>query len=360
MCKLNEIDLLVVFLGVIILFSGCSANENSQAASAPSQYQQLEGKTMGTTYHITYADRKKRSLQSEIDQLLKEVNDDVNTYVDTSFISVFNQAPNRISLGTNYASSNSPHRHFLMNFYKAKEVFEKTNGYLDPTIMPLVAYWGFGKKKEKVTAIDKQKIASLMEFVGFDGISIDKDNKNLLKAKPGMQLDFSAIAKGYGVDAICELFDREGVANYLVEIGGEVRTKGKNPDGKIWRLGINTPKVEAGLTDYETIVQVPNRALASSGNYRNFYEIDGRKYAHCIDPKTGYPKNSDILSASIFADDCMTADGYATACIVMGLEKAYAMIQKIPEVEAYFIYGDENGAMAVKYTDGVKDLIVKE
>lgn len=362
MYKLSEFKIAFLYIGIFVfLLSSCSTQEESATTTiADVSYLKVSGQTMGTTYNITYADSKKRNFQKQIDDLLLEVNLDVSTYIDTSFISRFNQASKKIVLQSNYASSDSPNRHFLMNYYKAKEVYQKTDGYFDPTIMPLVYYWGFAKKKEKVTEVDKKQVDSLMQFVGFTGVELDQSNHFIYKTKPGVQLDFSAIAKGYGVDAICELFDREDITSYLVEIGGETRAKGVNVNGEVWRLGISTPSSDAAVTDYKTIVRVPNMALASSGNYRNFYEVKGRKYGHTIDTKTGYPKDSDILSASIFAEDCMSADAYATACMSMGLEKSMTLIQSLPDVEAYFIYGDENGKLAVKYTDGVGALLVKE
>ncbi len=362
MYKLNGFYNFVFIIGILsFLLTSCSTQDQSTTTGTDDMsYQKISGKTMGTTYNITYADLKQRNFQKQIDDLLVEVNLDLSTYIDTSFISRFNQASKKIALQSTYASSDSPHRHFLMNYYKAKEVFEKTEGYFDPTIMPLVYYWGFAKKKEKVTEVNKKQVDSLMQFVGFDDVQLDQSNRFVVKEKTGVQLDFSAIAKGYAVDAICELFERENIENYLVEIGGEIRTKGVNPNERVWRLGISTPSSDVAVTDYKTIVQVPDMALASSGNYRNFYEVKGRKYGHTIDTKTGYPKQTNILGASIFAEDCMSADAYATACMSLGLEKSMTLVQSLPDIEGYFIYGDENGQLAVRYTKGVEELLVKE
>ena len=193
-----------------------------------------------------------------------------------------------------------------------------------------------------------------------DKINLDESSRFLSKTAPGVSLDFSAIAKGYGVDAICELFDRDNINNYFVEIGGEVRTKGESPRKQPWIIGISTPKTDAAITDFKAQVKLSGIALASSGNYRNYYEVDGQKYGHTIDPKTGLPKMTDILSASIFAEDCMTADAYATDCMVMGVDAAYELISKTPDVEGYFIFGQKDGSMGVKYTDGATAFLLAE
>lgn len=315
---------------------------------------------MGTTYHITYADPLKRDFQKKIDVLLHEVNLDLSTYIDTSFISRFNQSEKGIQLKGKYVSSNSPHRHFLMNYYRAKQIHKATDGSFDPTVMPLVNFWGFGTNRRKMEEVNTTTIDSLMKYIGFDGVGLDEETRFLTKNQRGIQLDFSAIAKGYGVDAICELFDQEGIGNYLVEIGGEVRVKGYNPDVQSWTVGINTPKEEAALSDYKAIVRLNNMALASSGDYRNFHEINGVKYGHSIDPQTGYSRKNSLLSVSIFAEDCMTADAYATACMVMGLEKSFGLVKNTPNLEAYFIYGDETGNLAVKHTEKVGEWLLEE
>ena len=190
-------------------------------------------------------------------------------------------------------------------------------------------------------------------------ISLDEKTRFLSKSAPGVSLDFSAIAKGYGVDAICELFDRKKLEDYFIEIGGEVRTKGKNPRQSPWIVGIATPDPDAALTDLKAQVKLSGMALASSGNYRNFYEVDGIKYGHTIDPKTGLPKTTDLLSASIFAEDCMRADAYATACMVIGVEAAYELISKTNGVEGYFIFGEKDGSMGVKSTDGATNFLLR-
>ena len=280
--KLNFFFPLLVFAFLI----HCDTTENVLVK----KYVKLSGKTMGTTYHITYHDPQNRTLKEDIVSLLLEVNNDVSTYIDSSFISKFNASKTGIKLDATFASSDSPNRHFLMNYYKSKQIFEMSEGAFDPTVMPLINYWGFGIEKRPVLKVDSIRIDSVMQFVGYDLIKFHEDQGLIEKQKEGVGLDFSAIAKGYGVDAVCELFDQLGIKNYFVEIGGEVRAKGKNDKDRIWTAGVNTPTENAGAADFQVVVQLPNLAIATSGNYRNFYEVDGIKYAHTIDPFSGYPK----------------------------------------------------------------------
>lgn len=351
-----------VFFSIFItltLFLACRPNTNTPVKKA-ADFVKISGATMGTTYNLTVATNDPESLKKEVDQLLVEINAEVNTYLDSSFITQFNRSEKGIALAGKFVGADMPNRHFLMNFYQARIIYDQTNGSFDPTVLPLVSYWGFGRKKKEVTVRDQQKIDSLRQYVGMDKVNLDESTRFLSKISPGVSLDFSAIAKGYGVDAICELFDRNNMDHYFVEIGGEVRTKGKSPRKQPWIVGIATPQTDAALTDLKAQVKLSGMALASSGNYRNYYEVDGQKYGHTIDPKTGLPKMTDILSASIFAEDCMTADAYATASMVMGVDEAYKLINNISGVEGYFIFGKKDGTMGVKYTDGATAFLLAE
>lgn len=343
----------------LTLLSACRPNTGTPTAKAPADFVKITGATMGTSYNLTVATADPASLKKEVDQLLVEINAEVNTYLDSSFITRFNRSEKGLTLAGKFVGADMPNRHFLMNYYRAKMIYEQTNGSFDPTVLPLVSYWGFAREKREVTIRDQQKIDSLRQYVGMDKVTLNETTRFLSKTAPGVSLDFSAIAKGYGVDAICELFDRNNQSNYFVEIGGEVRTKGKSPRKQPWIIGIATPDPKAALTDLKTQVKLSGMALASSGNYRNYYEVDGQKYGHTIDPTTGLPKMTNILSASIFAEDCMTADAYATACMVMGVEAAYELINKTPSVEGYFIFGEKDGTMGVKYTAGAGSFLIK-
>ncbi len=338
---------LLLFILIAIGFGACK-NESKQAELP---YIALEGETMGTYYKITYSDSLDRNFQAEIEQFLQDFNDEVSTYIPTSTISQFNQAEKSLDV--------SGKQYFLGNLQKSREVFEKSGGTFDPTVMPLVNYWGFGyTPKKPVNQVDSATVDSLLQFVGMEMLTLE--NGILKKEKASVQLDFSAVAKGYAIDEIAKLLENKGVQNYLIDIGGEARAKGKNARGTVWTVGINVPKEEAGLTEIQTAVELSGRSIATSGNYRNFYEVEGVKYGHEINPDTGFPERTSLLSASVFADDCATADAYATAFMIMGLDRAYQLATQLPEIEAYFIYGAPDGSLQVKYTEELKILFEKE
>jgi thiamine biosynthesis lipoprotein len=201
-------------------------------------------------------------------------------------------------------------------------------------------------------------IYNLLDLVGMEKVVIR--NNKLIKQSPGIKLDFNAIAQGFSVDLICDFLNKQGIENYLVEIGGEVSTKGVNKNGVLWRIGIDKP-IESNLSvrELQAIVQLKDMAIATSGNYRKFYEENGVKYSHTINPKTGYPERTNLLSATVLTKECIIADAFATAFMVMGLEKSYNFVKNNPELEAFFIYADENGDFQVKATDGFKKLILE-
>lgn len=349
----------ILFFTVFLLLIGCSTDTSKNVET----YQKLSGETMGTTYHISYKDSLKRDFKKDIDALLEAVNMDVSTYIESSFISKFNSAEQEIKyLNLLDKEAASKHKHFRINFDKATEVYKKSDGFFDPTIMPLVNYWGFGyTEKKAVEMVDSLKVDSLMQFVGFDKItqrSVKDGSVFLVKTVPGVQLDFSALAKGYGVDAVGLLLEKKSIEDYMVEIGGEVRTKGKNQKGDWWTVGINTPDEDSDVNDFQSKVLLKNRSLATSGNYRNYYNVNGIRYAHTINTKTGFPEKNRLLSVSIFADDCMTADAYATACMSMGLEKAFEMVESIEGLDGYFIYSEEDGNTMHMHTMGLESVFV--
>lgn len=315
----------------------------------------LTGRTMGTSYNITYVDSVQRDLKPQVDDLLEEINLDVSTYIEESFISRFNRSQLVVRLDS--ATANP---HFQTVFTRSREIYADTKGYFDPTVMPLVNYWGFGyTEKKAVTEVDSVKVDSLKNSVGLNKLSRSETEGQIIfyKEDVQIQLDFSAIAKGYGVDAVGEIMEKAGIQNYLVEIGREVRARGQNSRGTWWTIGINTPREDAGLNDLIAVVPLRDQSVATSGNYRNYYEVNGLKYGHQINPLTGYPEQNNLLSVSVFAEDCMTADGYATALMVMGLEKALQFVEARQELEAVFVYGAADGKMKVKVSSGLEDVI---
>jgi len=335
---------------------GCRENTSPTGL----QYVRLSGPTMGTAYHIQYGDAEGRDFQPSIDSLLAAINLEVSTYIDSSTISRFNQAKDTFDLGFGMREYSKHltdrNRHFFKNYLFARVLHERTNGFFEPTIMPLVNYWGFGyTEKKPVEKIDSFEIAKRMHFVGFDKVKMvtqtGRDHLLLIKSNPNTQLDFSAIAKGYAVDEVGHLLESRGIKDYLVEIGGETTARGLNSRGQIWSIGINTPRPDADFKDFTQIVLLKDQAIATSGNYRQFYEKDGQKFSHIINPKTGFPEHSDLLSVSVVADDCMTADGYATSFFVMGKEQGFELAQRLENIEALFIYSQKDGTFGIRMTD---------
>jgi len=347
-----------VILTVLFLFSSSCRQQNPSQASertitSDQKYQKLTGETMGTTWHVTYKGGENQKHKKNIDSLLIQLNNEVSTYIPSAIISQFNQSEKGVALDS------QQHAHFIQNYEAARQVYEETKGQFDPTIMPLVNYWGFGfKGREQVKKADEEKVKSLLENVGMDQVVLTSTGF-LSKDKPPMQLDFSALAKGYGVDEMCRYFDKEKVSDYYVEIGGEVRAKGKNPTGVWWAIGISRPEIASAQNDFYFIAKINNKALATSGNYRNVYLVDDVHYFHTIDPLTGFPKRNRLLSASVFAETCMMADAYATAFMVMGLEGAMQFANAHQELEVCFIFNTEEGEMDFFVSEGQKNMVTK-
>jgi thiamine biosynthesis lipoprotein len=347
---------LVLFL--ILSFSSCKID--SHAESVNTGYVRIKGKTMGTTYAVTYQDAAQINYKSQIDSLLAAINQEVSTYIPSANISIFNQKTDKSLI---VSAEKNPH--FVANILESQKIFEATNGHFDPTVMPLVNYWGFGyTEKKAITNVDKLKIDTLLQSVGFDKLEIEVTGEKtyvISKANSEMQLDFSAIAKGYAVDAVGNYLVSQGIENYFVEIGGETVCSGKSPRGDIWALGISVPSKDAETTDIQEIVKFTNKGLATSGNYRNYHTSeDGSIYAHTINPKTGFPEKSNLLSATVIAENCMIADAYATAFMVMGKDMAIEFAKSLPNIEIYLIFGDENGEMQTFYTDGFTEFLSKD
>lgn len=317
-------------------------------------YLTIKGQTMGTTYNIKYENVINQNLKAQIDSLLIYFNKSVSTYDTSSTISRFNSSTSL------FCYSSKDDQFLLESLSKALQIAEETEGAFDPTIMPLVNYWGFGyKDRSKVQKPEKEKLDSLLLLVGYKklGIMIYNDTICISRDNPRMSLDLSASAKGHGVDVVASLLSSYGIENFMVEIGGEVITSGVNPNNEYWTIGINKPVKTANPNDIQIPVKLNDKAMATSGNYRNYYETGEITYAHIIDPKTGDSRPTDILSASIIANDCLTADAYATACMVLGLEKAISLVSKKSKVDACFIYADDDNKFKYFYTKGFSNFI---
>lgn len=330
----------------------------------------LDGRTMGTTYHIVYIDSKSSDHQAAIDSILIDINQAVSTYIPESVISQINND----SLGKKitilkegeYIESIKYefqyNAHFAENYISSHNVFLRTVGYFDPTVMPLVNYWGFGyTDKKAVTEADSTKIKKIMTSVGFNSWSDQVDSERMQYIKPiNAQLDFSAIAKGYAVDKISEFLELNNIKNYIVEIGGEVYCKGQKANNKNWTIALSKPKINAAVTDVEMAVVLDGVGLASSGNYRNFYEVEDNIYGHEINPHTGFSEMNDLLGVSVISSNCMIADAYATAFMVMGREKSIELIERLADTEAIFFHSSPEKNIIHTQSSGFHQYMVSQ
>lgn len=306
---------------------------------------QLIGEAQGTTYSLTYYSDENISYKNEVDSILKSIDQSLSTYVPNSIISRINKNDTSVVAD----------KYFRDVFNRAQEISSMTDGAFDITVAPVINAWGFGFTKK--AEVDSVMIDSLLNYVGYKNIRLEKDK--VIKPTPQVMLDFNAIAQGYTVDVLASFLEGKGVRNYMIELGGEVKTKGKKKGSSPWKIGIDQPnEKETEGRPLQAIIQLENQALATSGNYRKFYIENGKKYAHIIDPKTGYPVNHNLLSATVLANDCMTADAFATAFMVMGMEKAkqFLSAHKDLGLEVFFIY-DEDGSLKTFYSDTLKDRI---
>lgn len=308
----------------------------------------LNGQTMGTSYNIKYQSEKGENYKEHIDSLLLVFNESLSTYIQNSEISRFNR--------DSILYFELPFMYPVLQ--KSMEINQVTEGAFDPTVMPLVNAWGFGPDSKMLP--DSARVDSLMQFIGLNYILFDKEK--VWKEKQGVELDFSAIAKGYGVDIVGDYLKKKEVKNYFVEIGGEVVASGLNDKDGLWRLGIEDPTSDITQRNTKAIVELDNKGMATSGNYRNYYIKDGIKYAHTINPSTGYPVEHSLLSATVFAKDCMTADAYATSFMVLGLERTKELLSRSgsDELEVFLIYSDENGRLQTFSSEGVDKITVLE
>ena len=314
----------------------------SRQQSTP--YQHDRGMVFGTVYHITYQSSK--SLQKDIEAELAKVDASLSPFNERSIITAVNENRDTVV-----------NKMFSDVFALAMKISDSTNGAFDITVAPLVNAWGFGFKGGAMPS--RHQVDSLKALVGYHKVSLT--NGRVSKTDPRIMLDCSSIAKGYGCDVVAKFLSAKGIDNYMVEIGGEIVTRGISEKRLPWKIGVTKPTDDSLNVNQEiqTIINVTDQAMATSGNYRNFYYKNGRKYAHTIDPSTGYPVQHNILSSTVIADDCATADAYATAFMVMGLDKAKAILSRHPELMAYFILASDDGTNKVWFSPSMKDKIAK-
>ena len=310
----------------------------------------LSGQTMGTTYHIKVVAGRfagMGAVQKKIDKRLEEINDSMSTFRPDSEISRFNgwRDPGPFAISPD----------FLRVMLSAREIFQLTEGDWDGTVYPLVNLWGFGKDGDISRVPSAEALAVARRRVGFDHIEVGVTG-HLKKLSPDVTIDLASIAKGYGVDQVAILLAGLGYKNYLVEIGGEVYAAGVRPDGGNWRVGINQPDPRASTHAVYAVVALRGRAMATSGDYRNFYQLDGRTVSHIIDPHTGMPVANKVVSVSVIADNCTLADGLATGLMVMGPQKAIALIDRLPGVEGLIVVRHDDGRLENFASKGLADL----
>jgi len=310
------------------------------------------GFALGTTYSIQYEiSSEQQDYNSDIENVFHEVNQSISAYLPTSDISRINRGETDVIIDD----------YFKTVYDFSREVFEKTDGYFDPSVGALVNAWGFGPEKP-INNLTSQQVDSIMAFTGFNKVRVTSERK-VVKEHPSVTFDFNSLGKGYAIDLIGKMFDEKGIQNYIIEVGGEILTKGKNTHKvKKWTVAIDSPIQDADERQYIELVTLENKAMATSGNYRKFRvdPVTGDHYVHILNAKTGYPMKNNVLSVSVVADNCMKADAYATAFMVMPYEKTKELLSKLKDVDAYIVSKDEYGNIQKYTTKGFQDLIIKE
>lgn len=340
MKKLSSLqNITVIFL--IGLMISCNSGPTRQTAA---------GEALGTTYNISYYSEEDLALGKALDSIFERVNQSMSTYRESSDISRLNRGDSLVKVDTLFRNV----------FRLSEKVFVESKGYFDPTVGNLVNFYGFGpERSEKI--LDTASVDSLMQYVGLDKISLSGDGQ-VKSTASAVYLDFNAIAKGYTIDLIGHYLDSRKVDNYLVELGGELLAKGENLEKEAaWTVGIDDPEQEEEERTLTAAVKLKDRAMATSGNYRKnrVDSVTGRMYVHTINPLTGYAEKSDVLSASVLAENCALADAYATAFMAMGLERSKEMLSRLEKVDAFLIYAKENGEIGRFTTPGFEEVLVE-
>jgi len=330
--------LLALLVGIFFLFfyESCAPRENEK------KFLTETGRVFGTFYKITYESPNGKSLKPELEELFRQFGLSLSVYNDSSIISRINRNDPTVVVD----------EYFRTVFEIGQRVSEITDGAFDMTVAPLVNAWGFGfEQKDSITS---ELIHSLLKITGYGKVRLEGDR--VVKDNPAIMLDASAIAKGYASDVVAAFLSSEGIENYMVEIGGEVVVKGINDRGEPWSIGITKPIDDNTMmiNELQRVIRLENGAVATSGNYRQYYHKDGKKYAHTINPRTGYPVDHNLLSVTVIAPNCILADAYATAFLVMGVEQSILVANFMPDIEAYFIYSNYENTLSESYTEGFK------
>ncbi len=317
----------------------------AECKTVKTEYVYNEGTIFGSYFHITY--KSSKDYQADIEKILHDFNSSLSTYDKNSIISRVNQNDTTVTTD----------QYFEDTYAVSKEVSEKTDGLFDITVAPIVRAWGFGSGGDK--QINSPNIDSLRAFVGYKKITLE--NHKIIKQDSRICLDVNAIAPGKAADVIAEFLEKHHCCDYLVEIGGEIMCKGLNADGKKWSIGVDKPidDPNSEIEEIQTVISINNAGVATSGNYRDFYYKNGKKRTHTINPKTGETVSNNLLSATIVAPSCALADGYATVCMVQGVENSLKMCQSIPGLECYLIYLDEDNKAKIVYSKGFEKYLKK-
>lgn len=308
-----------------------------------------EGEALGTTYHISYFSDRPIEMDHSLDSIFDLVNQSMSTYQSDSDISRINRGEENVKVDPM----------FLEVFELSEQVYRESGGYFDPTVGDIVNLYGFGSE-EGVSDPDSTMVDSLMQFVGMDKTAIS-DEGVFIKKYPEVYIEFNAIAKGYAIDVIGDFLDSKGVDNYLIELGGELLAKGKNlTKDTYWRVGVDDPQMETERRQMIAVLELRDRAMATSGNYRKFREDPdtGEQYVHTINPLTGLPERGDLLSATVLAPNCALADAYATAFMAMGYERSRALVEELQEIDVFFLYLDPTGERKEYLTPGLEEVIL--
>lgn len=338
-----------VIFSSLLIFASCDSSSTPEERPRFS----IIGETQGTTYEIIVTDPEIRVTKAEIDSVLAAFDRALSTYIPTSVITQLNDAQAEIELLDNSGF-------FKSCYEQSQEVFIETEGAFDPSVFPLVKGWGFMDNVEE--PLSQSEVDSLLQFVGFDTlhtIAFSGNSIKLRKDVAGYKLDFNAIAQGYSVDVLDDFLKKRGQKNYYIEIGGELMLRGTNAQTEKWAIGIDVPKEKSTTHAVENCVRISNEAIATSGNYRKFYEKDGKKYAHCINPKTGFPVQHSLLSVSVIAPTCAEADAYATAFMVFGTQKSLEFVKTHPQLKlkVYLLEATKDGSIKRLMSDNFKSYL---
>ena len=309
------------------------------------------GSALGTTYQVKYFSSENFNTEKALDSIFYVINTSMSTYQDNSDISRINSGAEEVEVDV----------HFQNVFRYSNQIFSESNGYFDPTVGSLVNAYGFGPDKP-LNEPDEAVLDSIRQLVGFENVNLTSDN-TIEKENPNIYLDFNAIAKGYTIDVIADYLDKQNVENYLIELGGELVAKGQNLERESpWMVAIDNPQQTDAERTLQTVLALKNRAMATSGNYRKFRidSLTGNRYVHTINPLNGKAEKSNLLSASVLAENCTLADGYATAFMALGYEKSLEMLEKLNNVDVYFIYVDEAESIRVFTSNGFEEALVED